>query len=89
MAAVHPLKGVRQHEVSKRLYPTWNHGEGLLHGLIIIHVDQIKNVAAVLHESHNNTIKHLVPPREPIWDYTLLPEVELETIITPFLSLTL
>jgi hypothetical protein len=89
MAAVQPLKGVLKHDMDTMLYPTWTHSKGLLPGVVVINVEKIQNVVALLHESFNERIKHLVPPREPIWDYQLVSEVELKKLITAFQSSTI
>jgi hypothetical protein len=83
LAAIQALKGVIQDTTDYgRLYPVWNYRLGNHSGVIVVDALEIVNVTGMIVQHDRDNIRHLVPPREKIWNHTLLTEEELHALST-------
>jgi hypothetical protein len=80
---VQALKGViKDTLVHQRLYPVWNIQRGTHSGIIVIAAMQIVNVCGMIKQYDQPLLRHLVPPREKIWNHALLTDDNLRALTT-------
>jgi hypothetical protein len=84
LAVVEALKGVVKNDQEYGpLYPTWNVANGTHSGVIVLDAAEIINVCGMVVQHDRSAIRHLVPPREKIWNHSLLTATEIRALMAP------
>jgi hypothetical protein len=78
---VKALKGVIKDEYEYgRLYPIWLHAYGTHSGVIVVDAAEIVNTCGLVVQHDKQSIRHLVPPREKIWNHELLTTAQIRAL---------
>ncbi|SAM04410.1 hypothetical protein [Absidia glauca] len=73
LVALQVLKDVvHDKTVNGKLFPYWKHQSGHHLRLVVIDVGNVVDAVGIISDSTNKDIKHLVPSKQHIWDFSVL-----------------